>query len=458
VKQALLNGVDQVGNLPGNTVTGGRINAFNSVQLLMDSCSACPAPYGLSASSDAIGAATISWNALPGTYTVRYRLQGTTDWTTVTGITGTELPISGLGTCVPYEFQVSADCDSAASDFSPILTWTSEGCCTAPITITASATDSISATVTWSTVLASTTYDLRYRPVGGSAWTEADGLSGNSTTLTGLTPCSDMEVQMRSSCSGTVADWSASANFHVPGCGQCVEGNFCTSGGDDASYEWIARVKLGSIDRSSSADGGYADVATTAQSTQLLIGSTNAVLLVPGYSGSSFPEYFTVWMDLDRDGLFEANELVFDAGSTVSGPLNDSLTVPASATEGSVRMRVVMSYNAPVPDGCGTYDFGETEDYCVALTNTISGINDNVAGVAVRIDPQPANEGFVLSTDHAGAMQLDLTDAAGRSVLQQSFSGDRTEVRTAGLGQGMYLLQLRSGGQVIFRGPVLVVH
>ena len=68
---ALLEGVDQVGNLPGNTVTGGRINAYNSVQLLMDSCSECPVPYNLSLNADAIGSAVFSWNALPGSYTAR---------------------------------------------------------------------------------------------------------------------------------------------------------------------------------------------------------------------------------------------------------------------------------------------------------------------------------------------------------------------------------------------------
>ena len=108
VRNALFAGVDQVGNLPGNTVTGGRINAFNSVQLLMDNCAACPAPYNLAASSTAIGSATLTWNALPGTYTAGYRLQGVTPWTEVPGLTNGSLDLSGLGTCDVYEFQVAA--------------------------------------------------------------------------------------------------------------------------------------------------------------------------------------------------------------------------------------------------------------------------------------------------------------------------------------------------------------
>ena len=121
------------------------------------------------------------------------------------------------------------------SAFSPTLLWTTEGCCTAPLSITATAVDTMGATIAWTTVLASNAYDLRYRVLGTFPWTELDGLSGNNTTISGLAPCSDIEVQMRSTCDGTTADWSTSTALHVPGCGQCVEGVFCTSRGSSAA-------------------------------------------------------------------------------------------------------------------------------------------------------------------------------------------------------------------------------
>jgi len=46
VRQKLFEGVEQAGNLPGNTVTGGRISSGNSMQLIMAGCGTCPAPYG----------------------------------------------------------------------------------------------------------------------------------------------------------------------------------------------------------------------------------------------------------------------------------------------------------------------------------------------------------------------------------------------------------------------------
>src|SRR5690606_22525989 len=165
VRQALFDGVDQAGNLPGNTVTGGRINAANSVQLLMDNCEECPAPYNMAVTSDAIGAGTLSWSAMPGTYSVRYRAQGTTTWTETTNLTGMSLDLTGLTACQAYEFQMAADCGDGDGAYGPTFTWTSEGCCTAPLAITAEAIDTTSATVGWTTVLASNNYDLRFREV-----------------------------------------------------------------------------------------------------------------------------------------------------------------------------------------------------------------------------------------------------------------------------------------------------
>ncbi len=457
VRHALFAGVDQVGNLPGNTVTGGRINAFHSAQFLMDSCEACPAPYNIAASSDAIGSATLSWSAMPGTYTVRYRMVGAPAWTEVENLTGTSLPLSGLAACQPYECQVAADCDTSNSEYSPSFIWTSEGCCTAPLSITVTSTDTTGALVAWSTVLASNTYDLRFRTIGAADWTELDGLGGNSAQLTGLAPCSDIEVQMRSNCTGATADWSTSATAHVPGCGQCVEGTFCASSGD-ASFEWIASVQIAGIDRSSGADDGYASVETTNQSTALSIGATYPITLVPGYSGSNFPETFTVWMDLDHDGQFTGSEKVFDAGAAVTAALQDSLTVPAIAVPGPARMRVVMKYNSVPSSGCTTYDYGETEDYCVNLVNGPTGVGEPGSNMGIRVFPVPADASITFATPGNGPLQLVITDATGRTVLAQTMRNGRTTVNTQPLGSGLYHFQLLDGTATVARGNVLVVH
>ena len=119
IRQKLFEGVDQVGNLGGQTVTGGRINAGTSMELIMDGCSACVAPFGGNALFNGPTSATYAWNgALGGPYTVRYRVQGTTDWTVVTGVDEPSFTANDLQPCTAYEFQVESTCAEGTSGFS----------------------------------------------------------------------------------------------------------------------------------------------------------------------------------------------------------------------------------------------------------------------------------------------------------------------------------------------------
>ncbi len=119
VREQLFAGVDQVGNLPGNTVTGGRINANNSMQLIMEACAACPAPLSVAAVPSGGSSATVSWTSnAGGPFTLRHRAVGTGTWITVPGIDGLSHVVAGIDLCVANEFEVSADCGEEESAFS----------------------------------------------------------------------------------------------------------------------------------------------------------------------------------------------------------------------------------------------------------------------------------------------------------------------------------------------------
>jgi hypothetical protein len=148
---------------------------------------------------------------------------------------------------------------------------------------------------------------------------------------------------------GEVEDYTV--NFSAPA-------TYCTSSGSSQSYEWIARVRVANLDNSSGASG-YSNF--TSLSANLTRGVSASVYLYPGFSGSSYNEYWKIWIDLNHDGDFtDAGEEVFSGygSSTVSG----SFTVPTSATTGSTRMRVSMRYGG-APPACGTFTWGEVEDY-----------------------------------------------------------------------------------------------
>ncbi len=137
---------------------------------------------------------------------------------------------------------------------------------------------------------------------------------------------------------------------------------YCTSSGDDQGYEWIAGVQAGSIDNASGATG-YSDF--TAQSANLTKGASVSITLTPGFDGDSYDEYWKIWIDLNQDGDFDdAGEEVYSGSS--SSAISDSFTVPASAVNGNTRMRISMQYDS-YPSSCGTFNYGEVEDYTVNI-------------------------------------------------------------------------------------------
>lgn len=138
--------------------------------------------------------------------------------------------------------------------------------------------------------------------------------------------------------------------------------SYCTSQGNNFTDEWIAQVAFNSFANPSGA-AGYSDF--TNLTVPMTPGSSVALTLTPGFSGSSFREVWRVWIDYNKDGDFtDAGETVF-APSGSKNVVNGSFTVPANVS-GLTRMRVSMKYNA-APTSCEIFSFGEVEDYTVSF-------------------------------------------------------------------------------------------
>lgn len=85
---------------------------------------------------------------------------------------------------------------------------------------------------------------------------------------------------------------------------------------------------------------------------------------------AAWAEGVSIWVDLNRDGLFSQGEVVFQtfipAGTS---QFAGTLTLPARLTAGPVALRIVVNYNAIPADACGNYIYGETEDYQLLIIN-----------------------------------------------------------------------------------------
>jgi hypothetical protein len=459
MRDKLFEGVDQVGNLAGQTVTGGRINAGASMQLIMGACGACPGAYNLSVASPTISDAILTWSSpIATTFDLRYRAIGDPDWNLVEGLQTSTYTLTDLTICSAYEYQVRPLCDEEGTEFGNSFTWTSEGCCNAPPGLGLGFYGEDLVNITWMPVLAANTYTVRYREQGTTDWTVIDGITDTFVAIEGLTGCTPYEVQASSLCTQGEGAWSASLQVTTLGCGACLDLTYCTSSGSDSSDEWIGQVSIGTLTNTSGNDGGYGDY--TGLSTPLTIGNTYALSLTPAFGSFAFSETWRVFMDIGQDGEMGPEDLLFAPSAASNTTVNGSITIPAGATPGVTRMRVVMKYNTAVGSACGAFNYGETEDYCMELIDGNVGVNEALAGV-VRVFPSPADHDLyvdITGVDAQSNWLLTVLDATGRQVTSRPVQNGRATLSTAALAEGPYVYRIANGTNELARGRFLVVH
>ncbi|MGV3631316.1 MAG: GEVED domain-containing protein [Bacteroidota bacterium] len=172
---------------------------------------------------------------------------------------------------------------------------------------------------------------------------------------------------------------SRASFLNSTGCGSgTVTPQYCTAGSTNVQYEWINNVSLGTINNTTAANAGYGNF--TNLSTNLVVGSSNSISVKPGFASSTYTEYFNVYIDYNKDLDFaDAGELVYSGSGTSA--LTGSFTVPSGTAAGSTRMRVVMKDGA-ITSSCGSYTYGEVEDYTVNFTSGSTPTCNAPAGLA----------------------------------------------------------------------------
>jgi hypothetical protein len=151
-------------------------------------------------------------------------------------------------------------------------------------------------------------------------------------------------------------------NASLPSSAYCAPGSGCTF------PDIIDNVTFAGINRSSACDGPGVNFFTTPSAA--VVAGTSYTLSV---NTSGDVEGVAVWIDYDRNGSFDAPELVLN-GYLATNPANYSalVNIPLTAFNGTTRMRVRCQFAGnPATNGtgpCGTVTFGETEDYNVVIT------------------------------------------------------------------------------------------
>ena len=328
--------------------------------------------------------------------------------------------------------------------------------CTTPTGIVATAITNTSATVSW-TATSATNYTVRYKTAAATTWTTLSDTSATSVSLAGLTLGTAYNVEIVGNCT-TGASTAGTATFTTTG---AISVSYCASKGNSSTSEWIKSVAIGTINNLSNANGGYADFS--AQSTAITKGVSKTLTLTPGYSAKR-SLYWKVYIDYNNNGLFtDAGEEVYSTFS--SATLSPSITAPTTAITGSVRMRIIVSYNS-ITSPCGTYNYGETEDYTLNISAStakfqqeklVSASSELVekAPAKIEIYPNPATDDFNISfnTDKNEKITVKIFSLQGREEKSITIDGTTGENRyrynTSGLSNGQYILKVIKSDEVL---------
>lgn len=454
VKNFLLNGVVPNESLDGITTTGGKLNAYNTMQLGMNTCSDCPPPIAFAIENEAPNTITLSWTniATANSYNVRYREKGSNDWITFDNV-NSPFTLPNLMACVMYEAQIQSNCPGENSGYGSIQNIMTTGCCELPNSFTALAQGS-DLTFNWNEDQFTSSYIFEYRIHGSDNWTQ-EIISSNQFTLTEVPLCQTYEARIRSICEDFGSESAVSDIILATSeCGSCTGAGYCSfDDGPDNGSEWIDSISIGDLQFNSGQDlNGYGNYLGGATTT-LKRGSKVDVYLTPEFTSTVYDEYFTIWIDWNNDEEFdEINELAFDPGMTTDEAIEGSFIVPESANLGNTRMRVIMSFESkqgPCDPG-NPFRFGEVEDYCVDVTNANS-TNDPLNELDIKLINNPTSDlvSFDITGDSFFELKVQLFSIDGKEIENEIWTAasgsNLRNLDLSALTSGLYIVNISDG-------------
>ena len=221
---------------------------------------------------------------------------------------------------------------------------------------------------------------------------------------------------------------------------------YCASNGNSTSDEYISRVKIGSINKTSgvgTTSTGYSNFTST--STNLSKGASTTITITPAWTGTKYNEGYAVFIDYNKDGDFTDNgERVWTKTASKTTPVSGIFTVPANAATGMTRMRVSMKYNG-VPTSCESFQYGEVEDYTVNLGGTVREDTASTLTNEIGVYPNPVKG--TLYVKSSKNLPYTIVNMLGQEVVRGASTTNGINV--SNLEIGLYMIQFNANGKVI---------
>ncbi|MBB6371090.1 reprolysin-like metallopeptidase [Chryseobacterium shigense] len=408
---------------------------------------------------------TIKWavaNTTAAPYNVAnvkidYTADNGTTWTTLVASTpnsGTytaQMPSSLTGT---VKLRVSA-INNIFYAVSPALTIGTAPTSTtaAPTGVSTTAADVLknSAIISWNSVPGAASYSVNYRLTGTSAWTNATSTT-NSLLISGLEDERGYEVQVAAVVNSVPGALSSTYVFKTKPLATGV--NYCILNTGYNSVGNVARVQLSNVNHIDATVRSYKDLSEDPAKIINLIRGNSYPITIFGLYNQSVPMTYNVWIDYNRNGVYETSEKVYtSAGISPAangvGNTTGNFTVPATAAVGNrvVGMRVASNYSAALNNACGNAagnlpsGAGSVMDFSVRIFGSALAVDETKdVKSEVEIYPNPADT-FVGVRNLKGKADYKIYSADGRLVQGGDLNGQIINVES--LAKGMYIITIK---------------
>ncbi|GEN74518.1 metalloprotease Fpp1 [Chryseobacterium hagamense] len=261
--------------------------------------------------------------------------------------------------------------------------------------------------------------------------------SSTSYTVTGLTPSTTYSFNVKAKDAAGNTSTSSNTVSVTTSAGSTV--SYCSASSTNTGDEKIGNVKFGTINNTSTGTSGYENF--TSISTNVTKGSAYTISITPVWTSTKYKEGYAVYIDYNGDGDFtDSGELVWSKSASTTSPVTGTVTIPSTAVTGSTRMRVMMQYNAIPSSSCGSYTYGQVEDYTVNIVSSgrgeLPGTKDLITDL--KLYPNPAKD--ILHVSNTTNEDYRIFDMGGKLI--NSGKLERGSVNVSSLIKGAYMIQI----------------
>jgi hypothetical protein len=237
------------------------------------------------------------------------------------------------------------------------------------------------------------------------------GTTANFTVGVNVLPTIIASSNVSQICNGDSAILTASSVVVGP---QSIPTGYPYTDSTSTSDEQIFGVSFGTMSNLSQGEtcaANYTDYTSTVSAPIVFAGANVDFSVVTDECDG--PTYFasgmSVYIDYNRDGDFaDAGEQAYTTTATTTSPntRGGTITIPANASPGITKMRVVVqeSNSSPASTGLGSFGYGEVEDYAISIRTAGPTYNytwnpGNIASATATVTPAVTTTYTVTATD-----------------------------------------------------------